>query len=179
MGAEITSGYNEPCDEPGGVDVIWAFALRDANGVKLINSYTVNEVTGTVTDLTLVNGQKSFAFNIEQGTANFNVNSIGDKQSGSNAYTHTSTMVLHGNTGETLVNIHALNIGRHALIHKLADGSYELLHMENGAKNQSNRDSGTAYADMNGTTLTLTSDEKLYAPKIPESIVTSLLIPNS
>jgi len=179
MGAEITSGYNEPCDEPGGVDVCYAFAVRDANGVSLVETYTVDETTGTVTDIQLVNGQRAFAFNVEQGTANFNSVSIGDKQSGSNAYTQTGTLVFHGNTGDQLVNIHAMNIGRHAVAYRMADGTYELGHMTNGAKGQSNRDTGTAYADMNGTTMTMTSDEKLYAPKISEALVLALLVPNS
>ena len=177
MSETISGGYNELCDVPGGVDTHYAFPLRDEDGASTIATYTV--VDGAVTALTLASGFQSFAFNVEAETGSFTVDSIGDKATGSNAYTHTSIMIFHGNTAENLVNIHAMNVGRHAVIHALADGTFELLHMTNGGKNQSGRASGTAYSDMNGTTLTLTSNEKLYAPKIPANIVEALLIPTS
>ena len=177
MSEVITGGYDELCDVPGGVDTHYAFPLRDSNGASTIDTYTV--VDGVVTALTLAIGFKSFAFNVEAETGSFTVDSIGDKATGSNAYAHSSVAIFHGNTGDNLVQIHAMNVGRHAIIHALADGTYELLHMTNGAKNQSGRASGTAYTDMNGTTLTLTSNEKLYAPKISSTIVDALLIPAS
>ena len=178
MSEVITGGYEEQCDVAGGVDKHYDFPTR-ANGATTIDTYEVDLLTGTVTDLTLIAGYKSFPFTVEAETGSFTADSAGEKTAGSISYAHSSVCVFHGNTGDNLVNIHAMNVGRHAVIHALADGTYELLHMTNGAKNQSARASGTAYTDMNGTTLTLTSNEKLYAPKIPVALVEALLIPAS
>ena len=136
-------------------------------------------VDGVCTALTLAIGFKSYAFNVEAETSTFTVDSAGDKATGSNAYAHSSVIVFHGNTGDNLVQIHAMNVGRHGVIAKCADGTYELLHMTNGGKAQSGRAAGTAYTDMNGSTITLTSNEVTYAPKISSAIVDALLIPAS
>jgi len=174
---ELTAGENYTCDAAGGVDRVYIFPVRDDDGVSTIADYQTSG--GNVSILTLVDGKKAFTFNIEAETASFTDDSVGEKVAGSNAYTHTSTVVLHGNTAETIVNVENLDAGRHAVIHQMADGSYELLHMTNGGKSQSSRASGTVYEDMNGTTLTITSKEKKKARKISEEIVQSLLIPNS
>ena len=174
---ELTSGENLTCDAAGGVDKVYIFPVIDSNGESTIATY--DTLGGNVTDLTLVNGKKAFVFNIEAETASFTDDSVGEKVAGSNAYTHTSTIVLHGNSADTIVNVENLDAGRHAVIHQMADGTYELLHMTNGGKSQSSRASGTVYEDMNGTTLTITSKEKKKARKVSQLIVDSLLIPNS
>ena len=174
---ELLAGHNDACDAPGGVEKVEIFAVKDDQGNSNIASFTT--ANGAVTALTLVNGKKSHAFNVEVETANFTVDSVGEKTAGANAYTHTSTVVLHGNTAQDIVNVDNLDNGRHAVIHHLADGTYELLHMENGGKAQSSRASGTVYEDMNGTTLTITSKEKAPAYKIDESIVIALRTPLS
>lgn len=178
MSEVITGGYEEDCDVAGGVDKHYAFPVRH-NKESTIDTYEVDLATGEVTAITLKAGYKAFAFTVEAETGSFGAVSNGEKAAGSSAYTHTSTMVFHGNTGDNLVQVHAMNVGRHAVIHALADGTFELLHMTNGGKNASDRASGTAYVDMNGTTLTLTSNEKIYAPKISSTLVDSLLIPAS
>jgi hypothetical protein len=170
---ELTSGYVKKCDNSGGVDVQYIFPVKDANGVSTIATYTV--VAGEVTALTLTAGKKAYTFAVEAETANFEVASSGEKTAGSNAYTHTSNTTLHGNAKEDIVNADNLAKGRHAVVHKLADGSYELLHMTNGAKAQITRSSGTAYEDMNGTVIAMTSKEKLGGLKISSTIVASLL----
>jgi len=174
---ELTSGEDYTCDAAGGVDKVYIFPVRDDAGVSTIATY--DTTGGNVTDLTLVSGKYAFAFNIEAETASFTDSSVGEKVAGSNAYTHTSTVVLHGNTADTIVNVENLDAGRHAVIHQLADGTYELLHMTNGGKSQSERASGTVYEDMNGTTLTITSKEKKKARKISEAMVQSLIAPAS
>ena len=170
---ELTSGYVKKCDNAGGVDVVYILPTKDNDGVSTIATYT--EANGEVTALTLVSGKRAYTFEVEAETANLEVVSSGEKTAGSNAYTHTSNVTLHGNQKEDVVTVEALDKGRHAVIHKLADGSYELLHMTNGAKFQSTRQSGTAYEDMNGTVIVGTSKEKKKERKISAAIVASLL----
>jgi hypothetical protein len=69
--------------------------------------------------------------------------------------------------------------GRHAIIAKLNDDTYELFFRENGAKVTDDRATGTAYEDMNGTTLTFAGKEKTKALKIDSAIVLALLEPAS
>ena len=172
---EIASNYTKGCDAPAGVEVVYAFPTIDSSGVSTIASFT--HTAGDVTALTLTSGKQANTFSVEQETATFNVTSVGEKANGADASTHTSTFIFHGNTADDLVRVDALNKGRHALIHQLSDGTYELLHMENGAKGASDRAAGTLYEDMNGTTMTMTSKEKIASLKISEAIVTSLLTP--
>jgi len=174
---ELGAGYNDLCDAPGGVKKVYIFATTDGSGTDTVEAFTTSN--GSVTDLDLINGQKAYTFNVEQETATFTVDSVGEKTAGSNAYSHTSTVVLHGNTASDIVEIDNLDKGRHAVIHQLTDGTYELLHMDNGAKCQSSRTPGTLYEDMNGTTLTFTSKETIPAYKISSTIVNALLIPDS
>jgi len=172
---EIASNYTKGCDAPAGVEMIYAFPVVDATGVSTISSFT--HTAGEVTDLVLTTGKQANTFSVEQETATFNVTSVGEKTNGADAYTHTSTVIFHGNSADDIVRVDALNKGRHAFIHRLSDETYELLHMENGAKGSSDRAAGTLYEDLNGTTMTMTSKEKIPALKISESIVTSLLTP--
>ena len=167
---EITGGYESGCDNTGGVDVVYIFASR---GVE------ATVTNGEVTALALPSGKYAYPFYVEAETANFTVDSVGEKTNKATGYTHTSTVILHGNTKEDILNIDKLNRGRHSLIHQLADGTYELLHYNNGAKSNSSRASGTVYEDMNGTTLTFTSKEKTPSYKIDASLVTAILAPAS
>jgi hypothetical protein len=170
---ELTAGYTKKCDVAGGVDKIHIFPVKDGNGVSTIASYTV--AAGEVTALTLVSGKKAWTFNIEPETANFEAPSSGEAVAGSAAYTHTSNVTLHGSTAADGVLADQLVKGRHAVIHQMADGTYELLHMTNGGKAQVTRQSGTAYEDMNGRVVALTSKEKAGSVKISSVIVASLL----
>jgi hypothetical protein len=61
----------------------------------------------------------------------------------------------------------------------LNDGTYEVLFLQNGAKCNDERASGTAYEDMNGNTLTFTGKEPAKAVKISSVIVLALLEPAS
>jgi hypothetical protein len=83
--------------------------------------------------------------------------------------------MLHGNTAAMITDIEAMGKGRHAIIAKMNDGTYEIFFMENGAKVTDERATGTAYEDANGTTLTFAGKEKTKACKISSTIVLALL----
>jgi len=172
---EVASNYNKLCDAPGGVEIVYAIPLRDALGNSNVATFT--HADGEVTALTLVTGKQAFTFTVEAETATFNAASVGEKVAGSNAYNHSSTVIFHGNTKEDLVRVDNLDKGRHAFIHALSDETFELVHMTNGAKGQSDRAAGTLYEDLNGTTMTMTSKEKIGSLKIDAAIVATLLTP--
>ena len=173
MGCEITSGYNKVCDSPGGVDTFYAFAVKDSTGAS--NYATFTQADGEVTALTLVTGKFAFPFNVEMETASFTDTAAGERAAGAYSRVQAGTAMLHGNTAAMITDIEAMGKGRHAVIAKLNDGTYELFFAENGAKVTDERATGTAYEDMNGTTLTFSGKEKTKACKISSTIVLALL----
>ncbi len=116
---EILEGYNQLCDEVGGVDQWFIFSLRDENGEGNIDTLTVEN--GEVTALTLKAGKFAYAFNVEMETSTFNDVAIGERVNGAYAREQTATMVLFGNTKEMIVNLENLGRGRSVVIAKLND----------------------------------------------------------
>lgn len=174
---ELTSGYDKLCDRAGGIDTLYAFSTKDANGTSNIDTLTV--VDGAVTALTLVSGKYAYPFNVEMETATFTDTAIGERANNAYAREQSATVVLHGNTASMIVQIENLCKGRTTLIAKMNDGTYEVLFLYNGAKVSDERTPGTAYEDMNGNTLTFTGKETSKAPKISSAIVLALLEPAS
>jgi len=174
---EVLEGYNTLCDEVGGVDTWYWFAVKDGSGNSNIDTYTV--VDGEVTALTLAIGKQAYALNVEMETSKATDTGIGDRPNKSYGREQEATVILHGNTKEMIVTLEAAGKGRTALIAKLNDGTYELFFAVNGAKMSDVRDTGQAYEDLNGNTLTFTGKEKAKAPKIDSAIVASLLVPAS
>jgi hypothetical protein len=177
MGCEITSGYNKVCDSPGGVDTFYAFAVKDSSGVSNYVPNTLEVEDGAVTAIELKTGKYAFPFNIEIETASFTDTKAGERTNGAYARTQAGTVMLHGNTASMITDVEAMAKGRHAIIAKLNDDTYELFFMENGAVVSDERATGTAYEDMNGTTLTFAGKEKTKACKISSTLVFSLLAP--
>jgi hypothetical protein len=173
---ELTSGINGiNCDEAGGVDTWYAYALKDALGASNVATFTY--VDGEVTALTLVALKYAYPINVEQETSSFTDTAVGERANGSYAREQSATVMLHGNTKEMIVSIEELAKGRTCLIAKLNDGTYELLFSKYGAKVTDERASGTAFEDMNGTTLTFAGKETYKALKISSVIVEALLEP--
>lgn len=169
--SELLENINDTCDVSGGVDTWYAFTHHECDGTPNIATLTIAD--GICTALTLVSPKKAYAFNIRPETAFFN----DAKADGAGGYgrTHTATAVLHGNTAEMIVSIEAMAKSRTTLIAKLNDGSFELLGWEKGLKCVDDRASGTAYEDMNGTTLTFSGKQTAKAVKISSTIVNALL----
>ena len=177
MSCQITEGYDKVCDAPGGVATFYAFPVKNSSGVSNYASFTSS--AGAVTALTLETGVYAYPFNVEIETASFNDKAIGERTNGAYGREQSGTAMLHGNTASMIVNIEAMCKSRHAIIAKLNDDTYELFFRENGAKVSDDRATGTAYEDMNGTTLTFAGKEKTKALKIDSSIVLALLEPAS
>lgn len=166
---EILSGYKKDCDEAGGVATVYAF---DKNAVE-----TLTVVGGQVTALTLKTGKFIYPFYVEMETATFTDEAVGERTAGAYARQHTGTVVLHGNSAQTIANLDQLGRGRSIWVFELNDGTYEMLFLRNGAKATDSRTPGTAYEDMNGNTITLNGKEKNKAPKISAALIAANLAP--
>ncbi len=163
------------CDEAGGVDTWYAYSLYDSTGASNVDTLTI--VAGEVTALTLVTGKYAYPINVEQETSTGTDNAVGERTNGSYAREQSASIMLHGNTKEMIVSIEQLAQGRTVLIAKLNDGTYELLFSQFGAKCLDERAFGTAFEDMNGTTLNFAGKEIYKAPKIDSATVLALLEP--
>lgn len=168
---EITQGYEEICDAPGGVAVVYACNKADIDTLTVVN--------GEVTALTMAAGKYIYPFNVEMETATFTDTATGERANKSFGSEQSATVVLHGNTKEMVVELENMSKGRTVWFFKLNDDTCETLFRENGAKTSYARTPGTAYEDMNGNTLTITGKEKHKAPKIALSLITAALAPAS
>ncbi len=174
--SELNGGYTAICDTPAGVDTHYLFSIADCEtGVSNIGTFT--HADGEVTALTLITGKQAYAFNVEQETTSVTDTSIGERTNKSYAREQSMTTILHGNTAEMITTILSMNRGRVVAIVKLNDLSYELYFYEKGAKVMDERATGTAFDDMNGTTLTLTGRQVGRGLKISSAIVATLLVP--
>ena len=171
MSCEITTGYTKGCDSPGGVATVYAWATA--------NMASSTSAAGEITALALDAGTYCFAFNVEIETATFNDKKVGERATSGYGREQSGTAVLHGNTASMIVNVENLAKGRHTVAVKLNDDTYEVFFFENGATVSDDRATGTAYEDMNGTTLTFAGKEKQKAMKISSSIILGLLSPLS
>lgn len=175
MACEISAPYNKGCDVSGGIATLYAFAVKDSTGAS--NIATLTMTGGTITALTLDALKYAYPLNVEIETASITDAATGVKANGAYAREQSATVVLHGNTPSMITELEALGKGRHALIAKLNDDTYEVFFLENGAKVSDVRATGTAFEDMNGNTLTWTGKERMKAQKISSAIVLTLLAP--
>lgn len=168
---ELLSGFDLGCDESGGIETVYAYSRK--------NVATFTHLNGEVTALTLNSGKYAYPINVEQETAVFTDTAVGEKATKGYGREQSGTVLLYGNTAEMIVNIEAIAKDRTCWIAKLNDGSFELYFSQFGAKVNDERSTGTAFEDMNGTTLTITGKEKYRALKISSAIVLALLEPAS
>ena len=177
MSCEITTGYDKVCDSPGGVATFFAWSIKDSTGVSTYDTLTY--AAGEISALTLTAGHYAYPFNIEIETASFNDKKVGERATSGYGREQSGTAVLHGNTASMIVNVESFAKGRHAIAAKLNDDTYEVFFLENGAVVTDDRATGTAYEDMNGTTLTFAGKEKQKAMKISSAIILAMLEPAS
>jgi hypothetical protein len=167
---EILEGKNSVCDSVGGIKKVVGWNTANA---------TTTEANGTISALSLTSGKYGHVFYIEMETAKFNANRIGDRKNQSIAYEQSGTMYLAGNTATDIANLEALEIARTTFAVQLNDDTWEVFFLKNGAMVSGVRDSGQAYEDANGNTLTLSGKEKNRPYKISNSLITAILDPVS
>lgn len=173
---ELTEGRNPTCDTPGGSRSAYMYSVRDSAG---LTNYDAGPtiVDGEVTALSLKPGKYAYKFTVEAETIEANCKSIGDAVKSSTANEHTTVIKLAGNSAADIDTAARLIKGRVAVILELNDGTHELFHYENGGKVTRERNPGTAFDDMNGSTLTIVSRQVGTEVKISSVILNALLEP--
>ena len=149
MPCKLTNGISlKDCDTPGGVSESYFINIED------VDTLTVTDFQ--VSALTLKSTATAYKIAFEPQTSNFASNSVGSVENSSAAYEQTCEIKINKIDNNVLEQVDALTKGRHMVIVKKADGTYELYFHEGGAKFVANYTTGTAFEDPSGVTLTAT-----------------------
>ena len=169
MSCKLTNGIKlKECDSPGGVAEAYFINIED------IDTLTITEYQ--VSAMTLKNYGAAFNLKFEPQTSNFTSNTVGSWENSSAAFEQACEIKINKIDNNVLSQIDALTKGRHLVIIKKADGTYEMYFHEGGAKFVANYSTGTALEDASGVTLTATHRQTSNMLIVSETVMTPLPI---
>ena len=169
MICKLTNGISlKDCDTPGGVSESYFINIDD------VDTLTVTDFQASA--LTLVSDAKAYKIAFEPETSNFSSNAIGSQENSSAAYEQTCEIKINKIDNNVLEQIDALTKGRHMVIIKKVDNTYELYFHEGGAKFVANYTTGTALEDASGVTLTATHRQPSNILIVSETVMETLSI---
>lgn len=169
MPCKLTNGIKlKDCDTPGGVSESYFISIED------VDTMTVTDFQ--VSALTLKSTSTAYKIAFEPQTSNFASNAVGSQENSSAAYEQTCEIKINKIDNNVLEQIDALTKGRHLVIIKKADGTYEMYFHEGGAKFVANYTTGTALEDASGVTLTATHRQPSNMLIVSATVMASLSI---
>ena len=169
MSCKLTNGINlKDCDTPGGVSESYFI------NIEAVDTLTVTDFQ--VSELTLKSNAKAYKIAFEPQTSNFASNAVGSVENSSAAFEQACEIKINKIDNNVLKQIDALTKGRHLVIIKKADGTYEMYFHEGGAKFLSNYTTGTAFEDPSGVTLTATHRQPSNMLLVSATVMASLSI---
>ena len=169
MPCKLTNGINlKDCDTPGGVSESYFINIED------VDTLTVTDFQVSALTLKLYTTAYKIAF--EPQTSNFASNAVGSVENSSAAYEQACEIKINKMDNNVLAQIDALTKGRHMVIVKKADGTYELYFHEGGAKFVADYSTGTAFEDPSGVTLTATHRQPSNMLIVSSTVIASLPI---
>ena len=169
MSCKLTNGINlKDCDTPGGVSESYFINIED------VDTMTVSDFQ--VSGLTLKSTTKAYKIAFEPQTSNFASNAVGSVENSSAAFEQACEIKINKVDNNVLAQIDALTKGRHLVIIKKADGTYEMYFHEGGAKFFANYTTGTAFEDPSGVTLTATHRQPSNMLLVSATVMASLSI---
>ena len=169
MSCKLTNGINlKDCDTPGGVSESYFINIED------VDTLTVTDYH--VSALTLKSYSTAYKIAFEPQTSNFASNAVGSVENSSAAYEQACEIKINKIDNNVLKQIDALTKGRHLVIIKKADGTYEMYFHEGGAKFFANYTTGTAFEDPSGVTLTATHRQPSNMLIVSATVIVTLTI---
>jgi len=169
MSCKLTNGIKlKECDSPGGVAEAYFINIED------IDTLTISEYQ--VSAMTLKNYGAAFNLKFEAQTSNFSSNAVGSVENSSAAYEQSCEIKINKMDNNVLEQIDALTKGRHVVIAKKNDGSYEMYFHEGGAKFVVNYTTGTSLEDASGITITATHRQVSNMVLVSDTVITGLNI---
>ena len=169
MICKLTNGIRlKDCDTPGGVSESYFVDIED------VDTMTITDFQ--VSELTLKTSASAYKIAFEPETSNFSSNAVGSQENSSAAYEQACEIKINKMDNNVLIQIDALTKGRHLVIIKKADGTYEMYFHEGGAKFVANYSTGTALEDASGVTLTATHRQTSNMLLVSETVMNTLPI---
>ena len=169
MSCKLTNGIRlKDCDTPGGVSESYFINVED------VDTLTVTDFQ--VSALTLKSTATAYKIAFEPQTSNFSSNAVGSRENSSAAFEQACEIKINKIDNNVLKQIDALTKGRHLVIIKKADGTYEMYFHEGGAKFFANYTTGTALEDASGVTLTATHRQPSNMLLVSATVMSSLTI---
>lgn len=169
MSCKLTNGIKlKECDSPGGVAEAYFINIED------IDTLTITEYQ--VSAMTLKDYGAAFNLKFEAQTSNFSSNAVGSVENSSAAYEQSCEIKINKMDNNVLEQIDALTKGRHVVIAKKNDGSYEMYFHECGAKFVVNYTTGTSLEDASGITITATHRQVSNMVLVSDTVITGLNI---
>jgi hypothetical protein len=142
--------------------------------IEDVDTLTVTEFQVSALTLKLYTTAYKIAF--EPQTSNFASNAVGSVENSSAAYEQTCEIKINKIDNNVLKQIDALTKGRHLVIIKKADGTYEMYFHEGGAKFVADYSTGTAFEDPSGVTLTATHRQPSNMLLVSSTVIATLTI---
>lgn len=137
-----------------------------------LSSATVS--SGVCTALTLASGKKFWTYEVAKGTASSAEASNISVENGTRFYTQTVDTVLHKMTAANRNNIEVLERNRLLVVTEDNNGNKFIYGRQNAMDvTASDGQSGKAFGDMNGYTLTLTGMEPARAESVTATLDTT------
>lgn len=169
MSCKLTNGIRlKDCDTPGGVSESYFINIED------VDTLTVTDYQ--VSALTLKTTAKAYRIAFEPQTSNFTSNTVGSWENSSAAFEQACEIKINKIDNNVLAQIDALSKGRHLVIIKKTDSTYEMYFHEGGAKFVANYSTGTALEDASGVTLTATHRQTSNMLLVSATVMGSLTI---
>lgn len=153
----------------GGINKIYLAALKDVEGNAVYSSST-----GEITDLGT--GYNYFIFDVVKETSSWNETVTANVQNGTMSFVPSVALVINKLDTEKRNLIHLLAVSLLVAIVEDNNGNYIMLGREKGLDVTAlEMGSGTANADRNGATITMTGAERLPSAFLDAAAVTDLL----
>jgi len=169
MSCKLTNGIKlKECDSPGGVAEAYFINIED------IDTLTITEYQ--VSAMTLKDYGAAFNLKFEPQTSNFSSNTVGSWENSSAAFEQACEIKINKIDNNVLKQIDALTKGRHMVIVKKNDNTYELYFHEGGAKFVVNYTTGTSLEDASGITITATHRQPSNMLIVSATVIATLTI---
>jgi len=169
MSCKLTNGIKlKECDSPGGVAEAYFINIED------IDTLTITEYQ--VSAMTLKDYGAAFNLKFEPQTSNFTSNTVGSWENSSAAFEQACEIKINKIDNNVLKQIDALTKGRHMVIVKKNDNTYELYFHEGGAKFVVNYTTGTSLEDASGITITATHRQPSNMLIVSATVIATLTI---
>jgi hypothetical protein len=164
--SDITSGRTKNCkDSSGGTKALYLFNfVEDAFTVVDLVATGINPLLTTV-----------YKYEIEGDANTLAENFIGERQNGTAVNTQTATIVLKKQDATTSNQLDLLLKGYPQAVIQDRNGVYHAIGLEDGLDATIDATTGGARTDLNGYTLTLTSQTSAFSPKLDAPTVTAFL----